>query len=408
MDRSLRLALPFALVVGVSIWIAWTAGSVSDWAIAGYPAVHPLAHGDVGGSLSHETLMGPFAILVEAPFSALAGGTELSEYRWASLPCLFALGCLGVYLASLARHRGASPLTQALIGILCLVNPLTFEALGNGHPEELLTASLAVGAIATASQGHRGRTAVLLGLAISSKQWALIAVLPALMALPGQRFRVGLGAIAIVALLFFPRLVASPESFTSSQNSAAHVPSVVTPLSVWYPLSTEMTERYQVGSMDLVATRHKPAELVRRFAHPLVILLSFALPPLLALRRRRLGLAAADAMALFALLALLRCILDPVDNLYYHLPFLVALIGWDALTVRGLPVRALAGSGVALFFWNWSHHLENVAAFNFAYIGMVAAACLLIGTALFRPHWWTRIRSQMEPARRLSYGSSSN
>lgn len=379
-----------------------------DWSVAGRPAVHALAHGEVDRFFSSNTLMGPFAILVETPFAALSGGGALSEYRWASLPCLFAVGILGLYLASLARRRGASPLTQLLIAVLCLVNPLTFEALENGHPEELLTAALAVGAIATASQGQRGRTAVLLGLAIASKQWALVAVLPALMALPSPRLKAGLGAMAIAAVCILPKFAASPATFTRNQGDAAQTPSYVTPLNVWYPLATETTEKYRVGSIELVANVHHAPEFARTFAHPLVILLGIALPVLLALRRRTWGLTGADAMALFALLALLRCALDPVDNLYYHFPLLLALIGWDALAAKGLPVRALTGGGVALFFWHWSHHLEDVPTFSFAYIAVMSIACLLISLSLFRPSGIEGVLDWKERFRRLSYDSPGN
>lgn len=408
MKRFFGFCPLFLLVVAVSVWIAWPDPTPADWSIAGWPSVDALANGEVARSLSAGTLMGPFATLVEAPFVALSSGEVLDAYRWASLPCLIALGMLGVYLASIARRRGASPLTQALLATLTLVNPLTFEALNNGHPEELLTAALAVGAIVTASEGHRGRTAVLLGLAIASKQWALIAVLPALMALPGQRLKVGLGAAVVAAALLLPKLVASPDTFMGNQRAAAHTPSAVAPLSVWYPLATETTERYSVGSKDLVAHLHNAPGVARKFAHPLIILLALLLPLLLALRRRTFRLAGPDAMALFALLALLRCALDPVDNLYYHLPLLTALIAWDALAIKGLPARALAGTGAALFFVSWSHHLEDVAAFGSVYLAAVSAACLLISLALFRPEGWVRIVGRTGWSRRLSYGSSAN
>jgi hypothetical protein len=292
-----------------------------------------------------------------------------------------------------------------LLAVICLVNPLTFEALNNGHPEELLTAALAVGAIATASEGHRGRTAILLGLAIASKQWAVIAILPVLMALPSRRIRVGLAAVGIAAALILPSALAAPESFMSSQSDAAHTPPTVTPLNAWYPFATETTERYGVGSTALTANLHRAPRVARTLGHPLIVLLGFALPVLLALRRRTLALTGADAMALFALLALLRCALDPVDNVYYHFPLLLARIGWDALAAKGLPLRALAGGGVALFFWHWSHHLEDVSAFSSTYLIAVSVASLFVFVSLFRPRWWECVRSRIKPFQRLSYGS---
>lgn len=405
MNRLLRLGLLLAPVAVISAWIAGTTKTVGDWSLAGQPAVHALGQGDVGRSLAHETLMGPFAVLVEAPFSALARGGTLSEYHWASLPCLLALGCLGLYLASLAGRRGAPPLTRLLIAVICLLNPLTFEALKSGHPEELLTAALAVGAVATASQGHSRRTAVLLGLAIASKQWAVIGFLPVLMALPGQRFKVGLGAVVIAALLILPRFISSPETFSSSQNSAAHTPRAVTPLSAWYQFANQTTETHEVGSTRLVVHRHLAPQFARAFAHPLIVVLAFVLPLLLVLRRGAIGLTGEDAMALLALLMLLRCALDPVDNLYYHLPFLLALVGWDALSAKGLPIRSIAGMALVLFFWRWGHHLESVTAFSISYTAVAVAVGCLISVSLFRPRWWTRVQRPLRSSRRLSYGS---
>lgn len=397
--------MAFVLVVAASVWIASSASTPADWSVAGWPSVDALAQGKVEEYLSIGTLMGPFATLLEAPFVALSSGKLLDAYRWASLPCLIALGALGLYLAAVARRHGASRLTQLLLALLTLINPLTFEALDNGHPEELLAAALAIGAIVTASEGHRGRAAVLLGLAIASKQWTVIAILPVLMALPNRQVRVALGAGAIAVALILPGALAAPGTFATSQTAAARTPSTVTPLNVWYPFAIETTETYSVGSKELVAHLHKAPWVARTLAHTLIVVLSLALPMLLAFRRRQFQLTGSDAMALFALLALLRCALDPVDNVYYHLSLLLALVAWDALAVKGLPLRALAGTAVALFFLNWSHNLENVTAFSFTYLAMISVVGLLISISLYRPRWWTRVRSRMKPLRQLSYGS---
>jgi len=49
----------------------------------------------------------------------------------------------------------------------------------------------------------------------------------------------------------------------------------------------------------------------------------------------------ADALALFALLALERCLLDPWNLGYYHLPLVLALAAWET-EKRRPPVIALA------------------------------------------------------------------
>jgi hypothetical protein len=58
-----------------------------------------------------------------------------------------------------------------------------------------------------------------------------------------------------------------------------------------------------------------------------------------ALRKR-----AVDPLALLALLMLLRCALDPWDHAYYHAPFLAALIAWEVLEARRLPLVAAVGA----------------------------------------------------------------
>ena len=50
---------------------------------------------------------------------------------------------------------------------------------------------------------------------------------------------------------------------------------------------------------------------------------------------------AAITLLFLAFVLLLRCVLDPFDNPYYHLPFLMAFLAWEGLTVRGAPVVSL-------------------------------------------------------------------
>jgi hypothetical protein len=377
------------LVALASAWIATSLDSQADWRIDAAPAIQALTAGHVGAYLSADAMMGTFATLVQTPFVALSGTTGLDAYRWASFPCLLAAGLLGLYLAAIARRRGAGRFTQGALAVLCLVNPLTFEALGNGHPEEILTAALVVASVVTACENRPWHTAVLIGLAVASKQWAVIGVLPALMALPSHRLRTAICAAGVASLLILPAVVADPGSFLGVQGEAAATGRVVTPWSVWYPVSASTTEIYSVGGERLVAHLQEAPGAVGSLSHPLIVLLALALPLALALRRGKLPLSASDAMALLALVALVRCALDPVDNLYYHLPLLLALFGWDALAARGLPLRSLAGVTAALLFWQAWHDLSDPTSFNTAYlIGAGALACALL-SSLFGPRTWT-------------------
>jgi hypothetical protein len=375
---------PVVLVGAAAAWLASTISATGEWDGDSWPKIHALTQGNFTEFFRAESLMGPFASLAQAPFAAISSGGELVAYRWSAFPCLLAVGLLGLYLAHLARRRGMPPVGQALIAGLCLFNPLTIEALDMGHPEELLTAALAVAAIATASEGHRYRAAVLLGLAVASKQWAVIAILPVLMALPSSRIRVAVVSGAIVAVLTLPALIAAPNTFSEVNRTAASMGGgIVTPWSFWYPTAEVITEHHEVGSTHFTGHVHRVSPLVGSLAHPLIVFLAFGLPVAVALWRRGFRLSGAEAMALLALLALLRCALDPVDNVYYHVPLLLALLGWDALDGGRLPLRGLAGTAIALFFWEWSHNLSDIQLFNFAYISVAVTAGAIIAVTLF-------------------------
>jgi hypothetical protein len=377
-----KRCLPFGLVVAASVWISFTAGGLGDYPVDAGPALHALSHGHVSAFLSLHPDMGPLSILLRAPFAGLGGDDPFAVYRWGALPCVLAAGLLGLYLAGIARRRGAGLPCQVVLAGVCLLNPLTFAALELGHPEELLTAALAVGAVAVASQGHRGRAALLLGLAIASKQWALLAALPVLMALPAGRVRVGLGAAGIVAALILPTFLADPQSFLDTQHNLALESGYAGQWSIWFPLA-DSSSNY-VPALGVTGHTYYAPDLVARWSHPWIILLGVVVPLGLARRRHSLRLSGADAMALLALLALARCLLDPVDNLYYHAPLLLALAGWDAFDPRGLPLRALAATSLVLLLKAWDASTLSPQDFNLIYIAVAAAAAAAIVASLFR------------------------
>ena len=358
---------------------------MGDWQVDAAPAVEALAAGHFGQYLKADALMGPFATVVQAPLVALSGAAGPDAYRWAAFPCLLAAGLVGLYLAGVAGRRGAGNFTRALLALFCLVNPLAFEALKNGHPEEILTAALVVAAVASATERHTWRTAILLGLAVGSKQWAVIAVLPALLALSSRRLQTVFASAAVAFVLFLPGIVASPGSFLGVQQEAASTGHVVTPWSAWYPFASTRTDVYSVDGERLVARVEVAPPIADRFSHPLIIVMALAIPLGLWLRRRRLPLPASDAMALLSLIALLRCVLDPVDNLYYHLPPLLAIVGWDAVACRGLPLRSLIAIGASLLFWQSWHNFGDPATFNTFYLSAAGAVGALLVSSLFKP-----------------------
>jgi hypothetical protein len=101
--------------------------------------------------------------------------------------------------------------------------------------------------------------------------------------------------------------------------------------------------------------------------------------PLTVIAYRR-GVRAEDALPLLALLFLVRCVFDPVDNYYYHLPLLMALLAWDVKMQRRLPYTTLAAS-VSLIVTN--SFLVGTASSAF-YLAWTAALAVFLVSVLRR------------------------
>jgi hypothetical protein len=69
--------------------------------------------------------------------------------------------------------------------------------------------------------------------------------------------------------------------------------------------------------------------------------------------RREPGIEA--ALALAALIFLLRCLLDPYTFSYHHWPFLLSLAAYETIGRRRLPLLAMLAGGL---LWYMSYHLS--------------------------------------------------
>jgi hypothetical protein len=318
-----------------------TTGSLDyDYQVA--PAMNALLGGDVAEFFRVQPVYGGFAVLARLPFAALArlgDGGQLLVYQLGVLPCLMALGLAGFFVTRMMRDRGQSPLAQLLVGVLLLVNPVTLAAIERGHPEELLAAALALGATLAAIRSHPGWAGLLLGLALGTKQWAVIAAIPVLLACaPGHRLRAALVAGVLAAVLTVPMALADSDRFAANNRMAQGGWAHASRLSVWWPLGSPQQVRSDGSDARAFAVRKLPKRWTT-LARPAVVLLAVVLSFVFWLRRR--GLVPEDTLGLLALLLLLRCLLDPMNNDYYHVPFLVCLVAWEGLRLRGVPVLSL-------------------------------------------------------------------
>jgi hypothetical protein len=373
------------LSVALATAITLSASAAGDYGTQVEPAVRSLALGHLGRFLELQPAYGSLAALVQAPFVSLAihlGAGSLAVYRGALFPCLLAAGLLGVALARVLHARGGSTPACLAVCALALVNPASLKAVDLGHPEEILTAALALGALLAAGRRHAPATALLLGLALASKQWAVLA-LPAvlLVSMPGRRLRVAIGAGAVALALTVPLAIAEPGAFAGNARQSEGATLTVSRFSVWWPLAPERTKVVRVAGKPSTVKLHRLSGALTRSGRPLAVALAFAFALGAALKRRtRLE----HGLAVVALAVLLRCVLDPVDTSYYHVPFVLSLLAWESLQRRGVPLLTLLVSSALLA--TFGHGLlARPALDNAFYLTWALSAAAAIGAWLYAP-----------------------
>jgi hypothetical protein len=328
-----------------------------DYEREAFPAFEAIAHGHLTSFLQRVPAYGG-SLIERAPFALIPnlwGGGEEAVYTMVGVPCLLAGAALGVWLV---RHMGRdSASTAAKLAALCLcvANPITLRAIELGHPEELLGAVLCVWAVLLARRGHALGAGIVLGLAVANKEWALLAVGPALVALPGRRVLLLSSAAAAAALVLAPLILVHGGDFASGASATAAPSSAIfQPMQVFWFLG-----HHSANAGHLLGAIKRDFRLapgwIGKVSHPLVILAALPLTAL-AWRATRRGPSATsvetgtrnagDALLLLALLLLLRCMLDTWDNVYYPLPFIIATLVWETCSLRRAPLLALGATGL--------------------------------------------------------------
>jgi len=380
--QPLRTAAAVAVTLAASLWVALSADLGIDYRDDAGPAIEALARGDLAAFFERQPLMGSVSLLLRAPFAAFADGSELLAYRLGAFPCVAAGGLLGLWLTRLMAVRGHPMHARAVVWALCLANPMTVNALLWGHPEEVLGGALCVAAVLVAARDRPVAAGVALGLALATKQWAVVAVAPVLLAAPGRRARLALVAAAVAGALTLPLALGGPDSFAGQARNAANTYTDVRPLSVWWPVAAEERRRVPDGVATVeIVVRSLPRE-IGSLPHPLIALLPIPLALLLA--RRREGPGPGDALGLLALVLLARCALDPVDSGYYHVPFLMALAAWEGLRRPRLPILAMVSAAV---LWLVVKHvpLDRSGLANAVYLAWALCTGAALALALYAP-----------------------
>jgi hypothetical protein len=92
-----------------------------------------------------------------------------------------------------------------------------------------------------------------------------------------------------------------------------------------------------------------------------------------------------DALALLALLFLLRSLLDPVNNAYYHVPFLLSLTAWEGLARRGPPVVSMLCSVTVYYSIYKAGWTDDIALRNAFYLAATLPVGVWLGLRLYAP-----------------------
>jgi hypothetical protein len=192
--------------------------------------------------------------------------------------------------------------------------------------------------VVIATRGHVTLAGLVLGLAVGTKEWALIAVAPVLFALPDGRRRATLLAIVVAAALTLPGVIGDPAKLIHSGRYLANR-HLVNPFSIWWPLGRPLhvlgTTANWVRALPLGLTRLRLAAVLAGGGALIAAGVWIA-------GRGRVRVN--DPMALLALLGLIRFVGDPLPQEYYVLAALIPLLAWETLAARRLPLVTAAST----------------------------------------------------------------
>lgn len=393
------LVLP--LLLSVCVLTAMAASTLLTVAFTDYeeealPSITALLSGDVGAFLGQLPAYGG-SLILRAPAALLAhaaGGGDLAVYRALAAPCLLAGVVFGLVLWSHLASRGR--VVGAWVALAVIVaNPVLLPALDTGHPEEYLGAVLCAGGVVAALWDRPILAGVLIGAAGANKAWAVLAVVPALVALSQGRVRFLVVTGTVCGIVLGPALVHGTNAIDSAQQVAGQSGAIFQPWQ-WTWFLGHHGEVVRGLYADKPGYRTGPGG-VAEIGHLPVVLVPLALAGLAWLR----GVGREQALLLLALCFLIRCVIDPWNTAYYHLPFLMALAGHEVVARRRMPVAA-AVTTVAVYAFTVlaRDHVspDGQAALYLLWSVPAAGACTL---ALLAPARWGALARRMSgPVRR--------
>jgi hypothetical protein len=362
---AIRVLVVGGAIVFAAVWVAWLGfrpqvmGDYRNWFA---PSTNALLSGHLGAFFARLPTDGAGgSVLLRAPFSWIGKelvGDQRAIFRFGALFCILATASVAVAMPGV-RAVGRPGLARGTLIGLFLLTPALLDAVFYGHPEEPLGAALCIGTVLLAGDGRSELSGALLGLAIINKPWGVLAILPALLAARDHRPRLLAVAALIAGGWTLATYLGSPSNFhhsvlTSSSAVVAH------PQDLWWPLAHAGTTPW-----------YAPPAFISDHARMLTVLLALPLAVPIVRRRER---TVDDALALLALLFLLRCVLDPSNHVYYQVPFVLTFGAWEART-RGVPLLSLAS---LVGFWFIFHTVSGTGSLTAQYVAYIALVLPLV------------------------------
>jgi hypothetical protein len=363
--ERVALALACAAVV---LWFGSQHVFWTDYGNEAWPAYLGLRAGGVEALLRLTPAYAGFVTLIGAPLSLLGAGMDMT-FRLQAIPGLLVLSGLAVALHATDRRN-------ALLTIVLVAgSPVAYLALATGHLEDVLAAAAATAGVLAAVRGRATTAAVLLSVAIIAKQTAVLALLPAALALPKPKLRVLAIPVLAAALVYGGLHFLRPLG----AHTGVAAGSFFHPWQVWWLFGVPADPAWAAAGHGAITS---PAWLA---PIPHLLIVGLALP-LSALWWWRAGSdrPREDALALFALLALERCLLDPWNLAYYHLPLVLALAAWETERRRA-PVITLAVTGAIWLTFKTLEMREGIAPMLMYLAWTLPLAAALIRTLFASP-----------------------
>ena len=334
------------------------------------PGLTALIHGSIHNYVDQQPIVGLTSILLRLPVmvvgAALGAGSFL-DYQLGALVCSLPLAFLGAWMLTRPEFSRRQQVLTLIAFLIVIASPIVQDGITAGHPEGTLSKVLGTAAVLAAIRGRARWAAVFLGLAISAKESALIALPPVLIALPRSRREVLLIAGGLVFLLTGVVWLSDVDAFVRALHGEGAT-RYLTPFSPLWLFSSPV----HLGD-QLAVVRLMPWGLHRVSAAALTLALAMSVGTGWYVWARRRG-ATCDPLALLTLLGILRCVCDTTHEAYYATSILIPAATWESMRDRPPLITAAISFGNPIFFAS----LGRVSA-GYLYGTSTAMAILLIG-----------------------------